>query len=214
MTKLTNKLILAVLILSPLVYLALVWSSLPDEVPLHFGINGEPDRWGSKITLIYLPGLMPLGMYLLMKVIPVIDPKNSIQKMGNKYNTLLMFIVGFMTALAFFIISLAQGNGMSLLPMLPALIGVFFIVLGNYMQSIKPNYFLGIRTPWTLESELVWRKTHRLGGRLFIGGGALMVLVAFTMKGVVMFATYLSIVVLLTMTTVIYSYVEYKKLPG
>lgn len=213
MTKHTNNLILAVLILSPLVYLALVWSSLPDEVPLHFGADGQPDRWGSKSTLIYLPGLLPLGIYLLMKVIPLIDPKNSIQKMGNKYHILSLFLVGFMTVVAFLVITLGLGKSISTLPTIPALIGVLFIVLGNYMQSIKPNYFLGIRTPWTLESDVVWRKTHRLGGRLFMGGGILMVLVAFTMEGVLMFATYVSIALSISLISVIYSYVEFKKLP-
>jgi uncharacterized membrane protein len=211
--KLTTNLIFAALVLSPFVYLWMIWGSLPAEVPLHFGIDGEPDRWGSKNTLIFLPCILPLGTYLLMIAIPRIDPKNGVQKMGNKYNIILTVLVGFMTTISFLILNRIQGNGMSLVTILPALVGALLIILGNYMQSIKPNYFVGIRTPWTLESDIVWRKTHRLAGRLFMGGGILMVLVALTLKGFVMLITYLTIGLSIAFISIIYSYVAFKKLP-
>ena len=211
--KLSNLIILAALIIIPYVYLASVWGELPDQVPMHYGIDGEPDRWGSKSNLLYLPGLLIGGIYLLMYLIPKIDPKKSIHKMGKKYGVLSMVMVLFMSAISCFLIYSSQAIHTKVFPLLPALMGAFFIFLGNYMQSVKPNYFIGIRTPWTLDSESVWRKTHRFGGRLMMIGGILICVMAFVLSGSVLTVSFLVVLTLVAVISLGYSYLEYKKLP-
>lgn len=203
--------ILLLLVILPLAYLASVWNTLPETVPIHFNAKGEADGWGSKNTLIYLSLGLGFGIYLLMTVIPIIDPKQKLQKMGSKYFSLKFIMVLFMTLLACYIIYTAQvgevnSNGLF------ALIGLMFAALGNYFQSIKHNYFVGIRTPWTLESENVWKKTHRLGGRIWVGGGILLAITPFLISNMDYFMPiFITIITIITAIPVIYSYLEFKK---
>lgn len=96
--------------------------------------------------------------------------------------------------------------------MLFALIGMLFAMLGNYLQTIRPNYFIGIRTPWTLENEQVWKNTHHLGGRLWIVGGALITILAFFIKNNQMYSNIFGVLILLmVIVPVVFSYSEFKK---
>jgi uncharacterized membrane protein len=154
---------------------------MPEIVPTHFGIDGKPNDWSHRSTLIYLVGGMTLGMYLMFLIIPVIDPKDKIKAMGSKYFKLKFVLMLTMALLALLIVRSALtgnigGNTIFLIA------GGMFMFLGNYMQAVKPNYFIGIRTPWTLENETVWNKTHRLGGRLYFVAGLLVVACSFILK--------------------------------
>jgi len=171
-----------VIIVLPFIYLMMVWKSMPAVVPTHFGIDGQPNDWSSKRTLLYMDIGMLLGIYALFLAIPYIDPKGKISAMGNKYFLLKLFMMLFMSVICFFTIQSAMtktiGSGNSLF----VLVGALFVFLGNYMQSVKPNYFIGIRTPWTLENETIWRKTHVLGGRIYFIAGLLVMILPFVLK--------------------------------
>lgn len=200
------------LILVPFLYLAYMWKLLPEEVAMHYNLNGEPDRWGSKIELVVIPVLMPLLVYLIMILIPVLDPRKKIQQMGEKYHQLMVVMVLFMSVLAVFVINTAsQGKELNT-QIIFGLLGLFFIFLGNFFQFIKPNYFIGIRTPWTLESEEVWVATHRWSGRIWILGGVLMIVAAFITKEKISLAVVALAIVLLALLPLIFSYIKYKEL--
>lgn len=177
--QLKTEAALLVLTVLPLLYLWLSWPELPERVAMHFNLQGEADGWTGKNGLIWLTLSITLGIYLLLLFLPALDPKKQISKMGNKYNHLRFILSFFMVALAVFIIYNAS-NHQALNPeFILILVGALIAVLGNYFQAIKPNYFIGLRTPWTLESEYVWRKTHRMAGPLWIVGGIAMALLSF-----------------------------------
>lgn len=165
-TSLKKELPLIIVVLLPLIYLAYVWNDLRETVPMHWDVNGEIDRYGDKFELLMIPFLLPLLVYVLFSVIPIIDPKNKLTKMGNKLQSLKALMTIFMSVLALFIIYTAKNQSMTNLNYIILLIGVLYIILGNYLKTIKPNYFIGIRTPWTLQNETVWKKTHKLAGVL------------------------------------------------
>jgi uncharacterized membrane protein len=194
------------------VYLAIIWNTLPEEVPTHWNYKGEVDKWGDKYSLIALLFLLPVLTYVLMLVIPKIDPKKKIELMGGKYYQLKFILVLFMSTLAFIIlnISVNQSTSSSNLIFIP--IGVLFIVLGNYFKVIQPNYFIGIKTPWTLESKEVWKLTHTLAGKLWIAGGLIIVLTSLTIAKSIFIYVFLVTIAIITLIPVIYSYVKFKEL--
>ena len=199
------------LTLVPLVYMLVLWQDLPARVPIHFNLEGQPDNWGSKNFLIGIIILLTLGINLLLLIVPNIDPKEKLKSMGSKYQQLRFMMSLFMNALAVFILYHANTGSLEQSNFVYLLIGLLFIVLGNYFQAIKPNYFIGIRTPWTLESETVWRKTHRLGGRLWMAGGAVMCISALIPNPVLRLVVFFGTGAIVAFVPVIYSFIEQRK---
>jgi len=207
--KFTREIILWLIMLIPVAYLTLSWEALPELVPVHFNLKGEADGWAGKSTLIWITLFATLGLYFLMLVIPRIDPKRKLDYMGDKYDQLRTLLVFFMSALVMFIIYHAQNQGTPAnFNFLILLIGAMIAAFGNYFQAIKPNYFVGIRTPWTLESETVWRKTHRLGGRIWLAGGLLIMVLAFTTLPGIKEVLLLIIFATIALIPVVYSFLE------
>ncbi|GAA4844472.1 SdpI family protein [Algivirga pacifica] len=206
-----KELPLIIIALIPLVYLLVIWEKLPEKVPLHWNISGEIDRWGSKMTLAGLVLLLNPFMYLLLWVVPKIDPKRKVNNMGGKYYQLRVLMGLFFSALAIFILIASQKQEMNDGGLL-ALIGLLFVGMGNYMKTIRHNYFIGIRTPWTLESEEVWKKTHALGGRIwFIGGLLIFVSCLLIQDKQTRFTIFLGLTLIISFIPMIYSYFLYKK---
>ena len=200
-----------ILVILPMIYLGMIWNTLPEQVPIHFNAKGEVDGMGSKNMLIYLSLGMTLGTYLLMLLIPKIDPKNKINQMGKKFDTLRLLLVLFMSALACLIIYTSANTATFTINWVFIIIGMLIAVLGNYFQSIRPNYFVGIRTPWTLENEKVWKKTHRLAGRIWMPVGVLLCFLPFVISGENYLPLFLIIIGIITIIPVVYSYLEFKK---
>jgi len=217
-TSKPTEILLIVLTLLPFLYLGLIYSSLPEEVPMHFDASGAVDRYGNKMELWMLPVIVMLPIYFILKYAPLIDPKKSIEKMGANWNYFKLFVTLAMAALSIGIIYVSYSNMNELsdapLPLswIYAIVGILFVVMGNYMPALKPNYFVGIRTPWTLENDLVWRKTHRLGGKLFIAVGLIILLSVFLFSDVLVFWVLIGTTVALTLITFIYSYRTFKNI--
>ena len=196
----------------PFIYLAYIWNKLPEKVPIHWNIKGEIDRFGNKSELLLIPILLPLLIYIILLIIPKIDPKNRIRKMGNKYQQMKILLTTFMSILALFIIYSAKNQSFANNNYIVLLIGLVYIILGNYLKFIKVNYFIGIRTPWTLESEIVWEKTQKLGGKIWFIGGILIVFLSLLLDKQLAFILFIIITVIIIVTPVIYSYLLYKKI--
>lgn len=212
MNKYLKEAVLWVIIVIPYIYLYTVWNSLPASVPTHFDLAGNPNDWSSKTSLIFITGALSIGMYLLMVVIPFLDPKKKIQQMGDKYYNLRFMLTIFFSILVTYIIYIGKEGSIKNPKLLLALIGLLFAMLGNYFQTVRPNYFIGIRTPWTLESELTWKKTHRLGGRMWMAGGVLIALLSFSIPNNTAFMiVFFTILAIITIVPVVYSYFEFQK---
>ncbi len=203
-----------ILVVIPSIYLALIYNSLPEQIPVHWNIEGEIDQWGHKATAWLVPILLPLLTYLLFLLIPIIDPKKKIAKMGSKYGQLKFLLVLFTTILAIYLIFAISRQDLFDSNFMFVLIGALFIGLGNYFQALKPNYFIGLRTPWTLENDTIWRKTHRLGGVVWILGG-LVIIAASLLTGQdpgFFFYVFFSILTVMILIPVIYSYLLFRKI--
>jgi uncharacterized membrane protein len=200
------------IVLTPFVYLALIWKSLPERIPTHWNINGEIDDWGNKFFLIIVIFILPVLMYAIMLAASRLDPKKRISLMGGKFYQLKFFMVLFMSLLALFFIYITKNQTFSSPNLIYVLVGILLMVLGNYFKVIQPNYFIGIRTPWTLESREVWKATHVFAGKLWFIGGLIIVLGGLIFPGFTFAKAFVSIGVTLAFVPIIYSYFKSKNL--
>ena len=200
------------IVLIPFVYLAFLWNTLPEKVPTHWNYKGEIDRWGDKYSLIGLLFLLPVLTYLLLLIIPKIDPKKRIGIMGGKYYQLKFIIVLLMSLLSLFIFYLTKNQSISNPNLIFALIGILIVVMGNYFKVIQPNYFLGIRTPWTLENKEVWKSTHTFASKLWVIGGLVIVLGGLILENDSFSVAFITLVIVLAVVPMVYSYIKFKEI--
>lgn len=210
--NLRKEIPLWIIAMLPMAYLASIWNVLPETVPTHFNIKGEADGWGSKNMLIWLPLALTVGTYLLMAVIPKLDPKQKLDQMGNKYYLIKMFMVVMMAVLSIFIIQSAKvGNIGTGGKWIFVLMGAMITILGNYLPSVKPNYFVGVRTPWTLENETVWKKTHRLTGKIWVPAGLILCILPFIIPTELFMIVFFIVLTIIVLVPLVYSYLEFQK---
>lgn len=203
---------LIAIVLLPFLYLTLIWNSLPAKVPLHWNLQGEIDRWGSKYELLLIPILLPLLTYVIFLIVPKIDPKNKLAQMGNKYQTLKFILTAFMSILALFIIHASKTQSIADPNLIILGVGLLFMVLGNFFKTIRSNYFIGIRTPWTLENERVWKETHILGGKLWFIGGLIIILSSLVLSAELNFIVLMIITGIIVLVPIVFSYLKYREL--
>jgi uncharacterized membrane protein len=187
------------------------YSRFPESVPTHWNFAGEVDGWSSRGVAAFLFPAIIAGMYLMFLVLPNLDPqKDRYEQFQKVYHVFKSILVCFM--LAIYLITGLNGIGYDL-PVgsfVPAMVGMLFVVIGNYLSKIKPNWFMGIRTPWTLSSEEVWNKTHRFGGKVFILSGIIMMFMGVLPEKFAL-VLFISVIIFLTIGTFAYSFVIYKK---
>ena len=207
--NLLKEAIIWLIIALPLGYLAYVWKDLPAQIPIHYGINGQPDNWTSPQGLIWLTLSMTLGVYLLMCIIPLIDPKQKITKMGTKYFAVKLLMTAFMSAVAFILIYTSVKTEIKTEKLIAILMGFLMVVFGNYMPSFKPNYFIGVRTPWTLESEPNWQATHRFAGWTWVTTGLFVFLLALFVNKHFVYQLSILLIMLAALAPIVYSFIYY-----
>ena len=212
MSTRTTTIIVLLMILGATLAGLLLWNRLPEQMASHWNVNDQVDGYMSKFWGVFLMPLITLGMFLLFLVIPNIDPlKANIAKFRDTFNLFITFIIGFMVYVH--ALTLLWNLGYTNLgigkAMLPAM-GLLFIVIGSLLRKAKRNWFIGIRTPWTLSSDRVWDETHRVGAMLFTISGVLALLGSF-FGG--MTASVMIMVPILgsTIFLLIYSYILYQK---
>lgn len=183
---------------------------LPDRVPTHWNINNQPDAWGPKSTVLYLGlGILLLGP-LLTWSIPKMSPKNfGSETFGETYASVMLLVQGMFLAIHFVILRSAGGGMDNIGNVMMAVVFAFFAFFGNLTGRIKRNFYVGVRTPWTLASESVWHATHRRAGRLWFFGG-----IAGVLLSLLPFPMYVPLVALIVMAfaPVIDSYLLSRKL--
>lgn len=210
--NLKTELPLIGIVFAPFIYLFYIWDTLPEKVPTHWNTSGEIDDWGSKFSLFLLLFLLPVLTYLVTVFIPIIDPKNKINKMGGKFQQLKFGLVTLMSFLAIIIIYSSKNKSFSDTNLIYVPIGLLFMLLGNFFKVIQPNYFIGIKTPWTLESPEVWKLTHLLAGKIWIVGGLFIVFFTFIIDAVYFNYVFLSTIAFLVLIPTFYSYFKFKEL--
>jgi len=164
--------LLWLVLLTPVIYASLVWNKLPGQLPFHFDWTGTPDKFCSRTAAVFLfPGLNML-LYLILLFAPDFDPLGkNYDQFQRSYRLLRLAIASLFTFLFIFSAETAMKHPLGNISYLMAAAFLFFVFFGNFMKTVRPNFFIGIRTPWTLMSQESWKKTHELLGKLWFYGG-------------------------------------------
>ena len=188
----------------------LLWNQLPEQMASHWGVNDQVNGYMSRFWGVFLTPIMTTGMLILFLVIPSIDPlKANVAQFRDTFNTFITLIIAFMIYIHGLTLIWNMGfTGFRMsVAMLPAM-GLLFIFMGVLISKAKRNFFIGIRTPWTLSSDHVWNETHRLGGKLYIAAGILALLGAFFPDYAIWFIMFPLIAA--SFVSVIYSYILFR----
>lgn len=156
-----------------------VWLVGPDtQVPVHWSVDGTPNGWASALVGFSIMPLITAGIVALFAAIPRIEPRRrNLERSANAYRTTAMAVVVFLGVAQAVVVFASLGGSLPMSAIVGFGIGVLFVVIGNVMATVRSNFMFGVRTPWTLTSDLSWDRTNRLVGRLFvIAGITLMVL--------------------------------------
>jgi uncharacterized membrane protein len=206
-TTIISMLLIAVTIIAGIA----LWNQLPDQMASHWNANDQVDGTMSKFWGVFMMPLVTLGMMVLFLVVPNIDPlKANIAQFRETFNVFIVLIIAFM--LYVHGLTLAWSLGFTNFKMSAAMLpfmGVLFIAIGFLLRKAKRNFFIGIRTPWTLSSDTVWNKTHQLGATLFMASGALAIIGGF-FGGIIAFWFLFVPLMGSTLFLVVYSYVLYR----
>ena len=196
----------SVLILLPIAAGVVLWEQLPEVMPIHWGANGEADGWSSRPVAVFGMPLLLLAVHWIGMWVTDLDSRNKTQ--NPKVRNLMMWLLPAVSLLGNgSTYAAALGQEMDILRYVYLLLGLLFIIIGNYLPKCKQSYTMGIKLPWTLSSEENWNKTHRLAGKLWVGAGAIMMLTAFFENVFIM----LSIVFIAVIIPTVYSYTLFAK---
>jgi len=211
----TKKRFLAlVFTLLPFGYAFYLYPSLGSRIPIHFNIEGKADDWASRNSIFIMPlimGFVSLFTFLLLTNIEKFDPKASAANSKDTLNTVAIFFSGILCALTLVVLYGISHEHTPIDQLLFGVLGLLFIGMGYYMPNMKQNYFAGYKLPWTLENEENWKKTHGLAGKYWIVGGILQLLLSIFLSGQILFYTFMTITILVSLIPVVFSYSLFKK---
>ena len=193
-----------------------IWAypQLPPTVATHWNLRGTADGFSSRAVAISIIPVVILLMTGLFNVLPRLDPRHeNYSRFIGTYWLIANAVLVFMLVAHGMIIATGLGYSVRIDRLMPIGVGVLFIVLGNYLTRVEPNWFVGIRTPWTLSSDTVWRKTHRTGGWLMVIGGLVVAACAFLPHGAFL-PLFITAIVIMAVIPIVQSYVLWKRERG
>jgi uncharacterized membrane protein len=201
--------LLFVMFLAPTILFPMV----PEQIPSHWGPNGQADGYGNRWVGLFMLPTIATAIYILLLLAPKIDPgRANYERFGDTYKLIRLALLLFFSLFEAAVLAAALGYQFNMNTFVFPTMGVLFLILGNCMGKIRPNWFCGIRTPWTLSSKLSWTKTHRLGGRLFMLVGIVTIFTVFLSPpwnvGVLVGST-----LLMTAWVFVYSYLVWRHDP-
>ena len=203
--KMNKKLLLltSIVILFPILWGVMIWSQLPNQISIHFNAAGQANNFQSKALAVFGLPIFLLLVHLFVIFVTARDPKN--QTMNEKMGKVIYWLTPIVSlSLSYLIYSKALGSTTNPSIFVSALLGLIFVMMGNYMPKVIVNHTVGIRLPWTLQSEDNWHKTHRLAGKLWVLGGLILLIEA----GIQFAVPYVMGIVILTIVLIpiLYSY--------
>ena len=203
-----------IMLLLPFLVLPFVWDQLPAQIPTHWNLQGEVDGYSSRVLGSLILPVINIGVYLILLYLPIIDPKKRIEIDQKPIPVLRTLTVVLLLGLHGWIIASAMGSIIQSQGWMYLGLAVFFLVMGNYLRTIKPNYFIGIRVPWALEDAYNWKQTHKIGSYVWVTGGLLLIIL-FPFFEAKTFSTIFGVIVaLLAVIPIGYSFYLYKQSRG
>ena len=204
--NLKTLIITSIIILLPILAGLYLWNQLPEQIPTHWNAAGEVDGWSSKAFAVFgLPGIL-LAVQWLCMFGTAADPKKA--NHSEKIMHLVLWIIPVLSiVLGAVTYMTALGADVAVEMIMPLVIGLVFTIIGNYLPKCKQSYTIGIKIPWTLNSEENWNRTHRFAGRLWLVCGLGIMLTAF-IGG---FWLFLPITLVMVIVPMVYSYVLHRK---
>ena len=206
MTNKKLRILTSIVYLIPIVIGLMFYSKMPEQVAIHWGFDGNPDGYASKVVAIVV---LPLTLFVVNLLLPFLlkmDPKY--ENISEKTVNLLLWILPVVSLMASGLtISSALGKEVNVNVFAPLVVGIMFTVIGNYLPKMSQSYTVGIKLPWTLNDEENWNKTHRLAGKLWVACGLLLIIGSFT--NMTMGLMIVMLVVAVIVPTV-YSYMQFK----
>jgi len=192
---------------------AAVYQDLPDRMPTHWNMSGEVDGWTSLPWGAFLIPVMLVVMLGVFHLLPKIDPRApSYAKFRGSYEIVIVAMMIFLLGVHLVILASALGTNIAVDRVMPVAVGLLFIVIGNLLPRMRPNWFIGVRTPWTLSSDRVWERTHRFGGWLFVAAGVLILLTGLLAPSLA-HPVLISCTVAVSVILLAYSYIIWKRDP-
>jgi uncharacterized membrane protein len=189
----------------------IVYPKLPERVPTHFDIRGTPNGFGPRWVPTVIFPLMILVLWGVMRGLPKIDPRRAnYAKMQDTYDLVVNLTLTMVTALHLLVLAGTMGTHVPFVRLIPAVVGVSFIAIGNLLPRAKPNWWFGIRTPWTLSNDRVWERTHRVGGYVMATIGVLAIVSAFFASEIALI-TFVVVAGAMTLGLIAYSYFAWKQ---
>ena len=197
----------AILIAAAVIVSIGVYNKLPEMIPSHWNIYGEVDGYTPKMFGAFLSPAIMLFTWAGMKFLPKLDPrKNNYEKFEKSYLITICGLITFFMVLHLVTLSAAMGASVSVEKIVPVIVGLIFVLIGNYLPKVKSNFFFGIKTPWTISNEVSWKKTHRLGGKLFVISGIAIILSSFMINGKIKGSIVLAAILVSSIIPMIASY--------
>jgi len=188
-----------------------VLGRLPAEVPSHWNLQGEADAWMPRMPGAFIAPIIATGVWALLHALPWLDPRRrNVEHNRGDRSLIANLIVLFCALLEGVTLGAALGWPVAAAGWVQAGLGLLLIGIGNYLPRIRSNWWIGIRTPWTLDSERVWRETHRVGGRAFVAGGVLLVAAALLPAPVREWVT-MAVLVPMVVLPIAYSFVAWRR---
>lgn len=209
-----RKWIPAIIVVAAVLVSAVMYPQLPERFPTHWNGSGQVNGWSSRFWGAWMMPLLLAGTWVIMRAIPHIDPrKENYAKFKGAYETMIIAIMLVLLGIHITVLMAATGRDVSLARVVPTGIGALFFVLGTMLPKIQPNWFMGIRTPWTLSSDLAWKRTHHVGGYVFMAIGALTIATSLIASAIA-FKALFGLAMLAVAFLFLYSYLVWKDDPA
>lgn len=196
----------SIITLIPMVIGILLWDKLPEQIPTHWGINGEVDGWSSKAFAVFFFPALLLAIHWICVFASCADPGSK-----NHHPKMMILVLWICPVLSLLLNSLVYSAALGYEPavetILPLLVGLMFIIVGNLLPKCRQSYTMGIKLPWTLNNEENWNKTHRFGGKVWVIGGVIIMATAFIGS----FWLLLGVMIVMVAAPTVYSYRMYRK---
>ena len=199
------------LLLGPFLLAVILWNDLPQQVASHWDVAGEVNGWMPKTVFIAVTIGFSVFLYLLLLIVPHIDPKGSVERLRQPVKIIRLAMVGLLAVTTSAALLFNAGVPVDMVVICKVGVPVLLLIVGNLFSKLSANYFVGIRTPWTLENKEVWVKTHRLAGGVWVASALFLLLCAFILSNpqyvVMLFVAVAAMVII----PIVYSYMIFKQ---